>query len=207
MDFLFLLTKDIGMKYLIVGIGNIGEEYVHTRHNIGFDVVEAFAAKHQTTFTLARYAEKAEVKWKGKELILIKPTTYVNLSGKAVKYWLDKEKIALTELLVIVDDVALPLDTVRLRPGGSDGGHNGLKHIQEMLGTQQFARLRFGIGQDYPRGKQVDYVLGQWKPAEREIVRKKIDLCVEILESFVTRGLEATMNDYNSRKIKLEHLS
>ncbi|MCL6523367.1 MAG: aminoacyl-tRNA hydrolase [Thermoflavifilum sp.] len=195
------------MKYLIVGIGNIGEEYVHTRHNIGFDVVEAFAAKHQARFTLVRYAEKAEVKWKGKELILIKPTTYVNLSGKAVKYWLDKEKITLTELLVIVDDVALPLDTVRLRPGGSDGGHNGLKHIQEMLGTQQFARLRFGIGQDYPRGKQVDYVLGQWKPAEWEIVRKKIDLCVEILESFVARGIEATMNDYNSRKIKLEHLS
>src|SRR5690606_18427636 len=147
---------------------------------------------------------RAEGRWKGKQLILIKPTTYVNLSGKAVKYWMDKEKIPLEQLLVVVDDIALPLDTVRLRPGGSDGGHNGLKHIEEMLGTRQFARLRFGIGQHFPKGQQVEYVLGKWKPEEWEIVQKKISLCVDILESFISRGIEATMNDFNARKIKLE---
>jgi len=193
------------MKYLLVGIGNVGEAYVHTRHNVGFDVVDAFAARHGMEFQPDRYAELAEGRWKGKQLILLKPTTYVNLSGKAVKYWMDKEKVPMQNLLVVVDDVALPLDTVRLRPGGSDGGHNGLKHIQEMLGTQEFARLRFGIGQDYPRGRQVEYVLGKWKPEEWEMVQKKIILCVDILESFISRGIAATMNDFNARKIKLEN--
>ena len=193
------------MKYLLVGIGNVGEAYLHTRHNVGFDVVDAFAARHGMEFQPGRYAELAEARWKGKQLILMKPTTYVNLSGKAVKYWMDKEKVPMQNLLVVVDDVALPLDTVRLRPGGSDGGHNGLKHIQEMLGTQEFARLRFGIGQDYPRGRQVEYVLGKWKPEEWEIVQKKIMLCVDILESFISRGIAATMNDFNARKIKLEN--
>jgi PTH1 family peptidyl-tRNA hydrolase len=193
------------MKYLIVGIGNVGEAYVHTRHNVGFDVVDAFAAKHGLAFQPGRYADLAEGRWKGKQLMLIKPTTYVNLSGKAVKYWLDKEKVPMQNLLVVVDDVALPLDAVRLRPGGSDGGHNGLKHIQEMLGTQQFARLRFGIGQHYPKGHQVEYVLGKWRPEEWEIVQKKIMLCVDIVESFISRGIEATMNDFNARKIKLEN--
>jgi len=161
------------MKYLLVGIGNVGEAYVHTRHNIGFDVLDAFAVRHDMVFRPDRYADRAEGRWKGKQLILIKPTTYVNLSGKAVKYWMDKEKIPLEQLLVVVDDIALPLDTVRLRPGGSDGGHNGLKHIEEMLGTRQFARLRFGIGQHFPKGQQVEYVLGKWKPEEWEIVQKK----------------------------------
>lgn len=193
------------MKYLIVGIGNVGEAYVHTRHNIGFDVVDALAARHGWVFQSSRYADRAEGRWKGKQLILLKPTTYVNLSGKAVKYWMDKEKIPLAHLLVVVDDIALPLDTVRLRPGGSDGGHNGLKHIQETLGTQQFARLRFGIGQDYPKGHQVEYVLGKWKPEEEKMVQKKIMLCVDILESFVSRGIEATMTDFNARKVKLEN--
>ncbi|MBX6380715.1 PTH1 family peptidyl-tRNA hydrolase [Thermoflavifilum aggregans] len=193
------------MKYLLVGIGNVGEAYVHTRHNIGFDVLDAFAARHDMVFRPDRYADRAEGRWKGKQLILIKPTTYVNLSGKAVKYWMDKEKIPLEQLLVVVDDIALPLDTVRLRPGGSDGGHNGLKHIEEMLGTRQFARLRFGIGQHFPKGQQVEYVLGKWKPEEWEIVQKKISLCVDILESFISRGIEATMNDFNARKIKLEN--
>jgi len=193
------------MKYLLVGIGNVGEAYVHTRHNIGFDVLDAFAVRHDMVFRPDRYADRAEGRWKGKQLILIKPTTYVNLSGKAVKYWMDKEKIPLEQLLVVVDDIALPLDTVRLRPGGSDGGHNGLKHIEEMLGTRQFARLRFGIGQHFPKGQQVEYVLGKWKPEEWEIVQKKISLCVDILESFISRGIEATMNDFNARKIKLEN--
>ena len=149
------------MKYLIVGLGNIGNEYAHTRHNIGFDVVNAFVLKHGGQFRVDRHAYVADVRWKGKNFLCICPTTYMNLSGKAVKYWLDKEKIELQHCLVIVDEIALPLDKIRLRPSGSDAGHNGLKSLQESLGTQDYPRLRFGIGNDYPKGHQADYVLGK----------------------------------------------
>ncbi|MCW3467908.1 aminoacyl-tRNA hydrolase [Chitinophaga nivalis] len=185
------------MKYLIAGLGNIGAEYQQTRHNIGFDVADAFAARHKVTFNNDRLAEVAECRWKGKVFIVIKPTTYMNLSGKAIKYWLDKEKIPVENLLVIVDELALPLDVIRLRPGGSDAGHNGLKSIQESLGTNQYPRLRFGIGNNYPKGRQVEFVLGKWKNTEMPVVQEKIDKSTEIIESFASIGLARTMNEYN----------
>ncbi|GEP92448.1 peptidyl-tRNA hydrolase, PTH1 family [Chitinophaga terrae (ex Kim and Jung 2007)] len=185
------------MKYLIAGLGNIGEEYKHTRHNIGFDVVDAFAARHNAVFQNDRLADVAECKWKGKTFILIKPTTYMNLSGRAVKYWLDKEKIPLENLLVILDDLALPLDVIRLRPGGSDAGHNGLKSIQESLGSNQYPRLRFGVGNQYPKGRQVEFVLGKWKNTEEPVVQEKIEKSADIIESFASIGIARTMNEYN----------
>src|SRR5215208_3292944 len=151
------------MKFLIVGLGNPGDEYAHTRHNIGYDVVHAFATKHEGSFQPGRLAYVSEIKWKGKKIICICPTTFMNLSGKAVKYWMDKEKVSIENVLVIVDEVAIPLSRLRLRPGGSDAGHNGLKSIHESLGSTEYPRLRFGIGNDYPRGMQSDFVLGKWK--------------------------------------------
>ncbi|WP_126247461.1 aminoacyl-tRNA hydrolase [Chitinophaga rhizosphaerae] len=186
------------MKYLIVGLGNIGPEYHHTRHNIGFDVADAFAAKHQAVFRSDRLADVADVRWKGKIFVVIKPTTYMNLSGRAVKYWMDKEKIPVENVLVIMDELALPLETLRLRPGGSDAGHNGLKSIQDSIATNQYPRLRFGIGNDFPKGRQVDYVLGKWSAKEEPVVQQKIDTCVEIVESFAAIGLPRTMNNYNN---------
>src|ERR1051326_1965958 len=147
------------MKFLIVGLGNVGNEYAHTRHNIGFDVVMAFITKHGAQLRQDRLAYVADMRWKGKIFVCICPTTYMNLSGKAVKYWMDKEKIEVQNILVIVDDVALPLAKIRLRPGGSDGGHNGLKSIQELLGTAEYPKLRFGIGNNFPKGMQVNFVL------------------------------------------------
>ncbi|HEX4958861.1 MAG TPA: aminoacyl-tRNA hydrolase [Lacibacter sp.] len=191
------------MKYLIAGLGNIGEEYAHTRHNIGFDVVDALVAKHHGTWRIDRLAAVAEFKIKGKQLISIKPSTYMNLSGKAVKYWLDKEKIPLGHLLVIVDELAIPIEKIRLRPGGSDGGHNGLTSIQEVLQTTHYARLRFGIGNQFPKGMQVEYVLGKWFPEQAPIVNKKIEASVEVIEDFVLAGLERTMNKANKIEITL----
>ncbi len=185
-------------KFLIIGLGNIGDEYKHTRHNIGFDVLSAFVLKHNGFFKLDRLAEIAEVKWKGRTFVCIKPTTYMNLSGKAFKYWMDREKIELANTLTIVDDLALPLSKLRLRGSGSDAGHNGLKDIQLTLGTDQYPKLRFGIGNEYPKGKQVDFVLGKWLPAEQPVVQQKIDKSVEIIESFATIGLEKTMNMANN---------
>ncbi|HVI48955.1 MAG TPA: aminoacyl-tRNA hydrolase [Chitinophaga sp.] len=185
------------MKYLIAGLGNIGEEYRHTRHNIGFDVADAFAGAHNATFSNDRLADVTECRWKGKVFIVIKPTTYMNLSGRAVKYWMDKEKIGLEQLLVIVDELALPLDVLRLRPGGSDAGHNGLKSIQESLGSNQYPRLRFGIGNNFPKGRQAEFVLSKWKNTEEPVVQEKITKCVEIIESFASIGLARTMNEYN----------
>lgn len=185
------------MKYLIVGLGNIGAEYEHTRHNIGFDVADAFVAKHRGTFKSDRLADVAECKWKGRIFVVVKPTTYMNLSGKTVKYWMEKEKIPLENIFVIVDELALPLEKLRIRPGGSDAGHNGLKSIQELLGTNQYPRLRFGIGNDFPKGKQVEFVLGKWQPEEQKIIAPKLEKCVEIIESFATIGIERTMNKYN----------
>ena len=191
------------MKFLIVGLGNIGAEYAHTRHNIGFDVVEALAAKHNAVFRVDRLAAVADIKLKGKTLVCIEPSTYMNLSGKAVKYWMDKEKIAVEHVLVIVDELALPLSKIRLRPGGSDAGHNGLKSIHESLQTTAYPRLRFGIGNDYPKGKQVDFVLGKWSDAELPVVKKKIEATIEVIESFVLTGIERTMNHANKIEVTL----
>jgi PTH1 family peptidyl-tRNA hydrolase len=185
------------MKFLIVGLGNVGAEYAHTRHNIGFDVVYAFVAKHGGQFNTERLAYKAEVKWKGRIFICICPTTLMNLSGRAVKYWIDKEKVDLKNLLVVVDDLALPLNKLRLRPAGSDAGHNGLRSIQEALGTSEYPKLRFGIGNLFPKGHQVDFVLGKWGGEEAPMVKLKIDKSVEVIESFSTVGIEATMNSIN----------
>lgn len=185
-------------KFLIVGLGNIGDEYRHTRHNIGFDVVTAFVIQQGGFFTSGRLADVAEVKWKGKTFVCIKPTTYMNLSGKAFKYWLDKEKVAIASTLTIVDDLALPLNKLRLRGSGSDAGHNGLKDIQLTLGTDQYPKLRFGIGNDFPKGRQVDFVLGKWTALEQPIVNRKIEKSVEVITNFAALGLEKTMNLTNN---------
>jgi PTH1 family peptidyl-tRNA hydrolase len=187
------------MKILLVGLGNVGDEYAHTRHNIGFDVVNAFVQRHQGQFRVDRLAYVADVKWKGKQFVCICPTTYMNLSGKAVKYWMDKEKADTASLLVIVDDLALPLDKIRLKPGGSDAGHNGLKSIQESLGTVQYAKLRFGIGNDFPKGKQADFVLSKWKSTEEKQVSNKIMQCVDAIEVVATQGLDVAMNQFNQK--------
>lgn len=190
-------------KFLLAGLGNIGPDYEGTRHNIGFDVVDALAAKHGAAFSVGRLAQVATLKFKGKMITCIKPTTYMNLSGKAVKYWMDKEGISPEGLLVIVDELALPLSKLRLRPGGSAAGHNGLKSVEELLLTDQYPRLRFGIGNDYPKGRQVDYVLGRWTQQELPLVKLKIEKSVELLESFVTVGIERTMNLYNKLEFSL----
>ena len=191
------------MKFLIVGLGNVGNEYAHTRHNIGFDIVNTLVHKHSGQFRTDRLAYIAEVKFKGRTLVCVCPTTYMNLSGKAVKYWMDKEKIALENILVIVDEVALPLESLRLRPSGSDGGHNGLKSIQESLGTQAYPRLRFGIGNNFPKGLQSDYVLGKWYKEEEPLVKLKIEKSVEAIEIFVTQGITMAMNAINNKGFSL----
>ena len=187
------------MKYLIACLGNIGAEYENTRHNIGFKIADRLAKDLEASFTTSRLAQVAEMRFKGKTLIVIKPTTYMNLSGKAVKYWLNEENIPIENLLVVNDDIALPLGTLRLRKQGADGGHNGLTDIIEKLGTNVFCRLRFGLGDDFPRGRQVDFVLGQWKASEEPIVDEKVDMAVEIIKSFVTQGPDRTMNQYNKK--------
>lgn len=191
------------MKFLIAGLGNIGNEYAHTRHNIGFDVVNAFVIKHGGSFRSDRLAYVSDIKWKGKIFICICPTTFMNLSGKAVKYWMDKEKIALENMLVILDEVALPLSKLRLRPGGSDGGHNGLKSLQESLGSAEYPRLRFGIGNDFPKGMQSDFVLGKWRKEEETLVKLKIDRAVETIETFATQGIASAMNWINNQDVSL----
>jgi len=191
------------MKFLISGLGNVGNEYAHTRHNIGFDVLMAFATKHAGQFTMGRLAYTAEVRWKGRIFICVCPTTFMNLSGKAIKYWLDKEKIEVKNLLVVFDDIAIPLNKIRLRPGGSDAGHNGLKSIQEALGTSEYPKLRFGIGNNFPKGMQSNFVLGKWSKEEEPIVKKKIDLCVEVIETFATAGINTAMNNFNNVEITL----
>ena len=192
------------MKFLIVGLGNPGNEYAHTRHNIGFDVVNAFVIKHEGVFKADRLAFLSDIKWKGKKFICICPTTYMNLSGKAVKYWMDKELISVENILVIVDEVALPFNKLRIRPAGSDGGHNGLKSIHESLGTTQYPRLRFGIGNNYPRGMQADYVLGKWLKEEEPIVKLKIDKAVEVIETFAMAGITTAMNQVNNKEFSVD---
>ena len=182
------------MKYLIVGLGNIGAEYAGTRHNIGFNVLDALAEASNAVFTTARYGDVAQVKHKGRTLILLKPSTYMNLSGKAVRYWMEAEKIAPENLLVVSDDIALPFGTLRLRPKGSAGGHNGLKNIAELLGTENFARMRFGVGGDFPKGHQVDYVLGEWSEEDRKAMPERLKVFCDAILSFATIGVERTMN-------------
>ena len=187
------------MKYLIVGLGNIGAEYADTRHNIGFKVLDALAGASNTLFTTVRYGDVAELKHKGRTLVLLKPSTYMNLSGKAVRYWLEATRTPLENLLVIVDDIALPFGTLRMRTKGSDGGHNGLKNINELLGSDAYARIRFGIGGDFPRGFQVDYVLGQWTDEERKLMPERLKLFCDAILSFVSIGAARTMNAFNKK--------
>ena len=190
-------------KFLIIGLGNIGNEYANTRHNIGFDVVNAFIHKHGASFKVERLAYVAEVKWKGKQFICICPTTFMNLSGRAFKYWQEKEKVPLANTLTVVDDLALPLDKLRLRPNGTDAGHNGLKDIQNILGTDKYPKLRFGIGSDFPKGMQADFVLSKWLKKEEPIVKLKIEKSVDAIESFAINGIENTMNEINKLSITL----
>lgn len=188
------------MKYLIVGLGNIGPEYQNTRHNIGFTILDAFAKVSNVFFTDKRYGTVCEIKLKGRTLILLKPSTFVNRSGLAVRYWMEKEKIEVQNLLVIVDDISLPFGTLRLKPKGVDAGHNGLKSIQETLGHNQYARLRVGIGNNYPRGKQVEYVLGQWTEEEAKALPKLVEQAIEIIKSFCLSGIESTMSQFNNKQ-------
>ncbi|MBN2637558.1 MAG: aminoacyl-tRNA hydrolase [Bacteroidales bacterium] len=187
------------MKYLIAGLGNIGAEYDNTRHNIGFVVADALVNELTGSFKTERLASVANVKYRGKNLVVIKPTTYMNLSGKAIKYWLDKENIPLSNLLVILDDLALPTGTLRMKKKGGDAGHNGLTDIIMKLGTETFPRLRVGIGNDFPRGYQVDYVLGTWSKSETDILIPKVEAAVEMIQSFVHQGIDRTMNIYNNK--------
>ena len=188
------------MKYLIAGLGNIGPEYKNTRHNIGFQILDALAEASNIVFSDKRYGFVAEYKFKARTFVLLKPTTYMNLSGRAVNYWMQKEKISIENLLVLVDDIALPFGTIRLRAKGSDGGHNGLKNINQVLGRNDYARLRFGIGDNFHPGFQVDYVLSDWKKEEQKELTEKLDSCAEIIQSFGTIGVDRTMNIFNKRK-------
>lgn len=187
------------MKYLIVGLGNIGAEYKHTRHNIGFDVVDALANEKNEEFDVERLAAVTRIKHKGRTFVLIKPSTYMNLSGKAVKYWLQAEKINPENLLVITDDIALEPGTLRMRSKGGHGGHNGLENIIESLGTPSFARLRFGIGNDYRRGRQADFVLSPWKTDEKKMLEERIEQAVQMILSFGMVGVALTMNQFNNK--------
>lgn len=187
------------MKYLIVGLGNIGSEYEHTRHNIGFDTLDAFAEASNVFFENQRYGAVATCRLKGHSLLLLKPSTFMNLSGNAVRYWMQQEKIPLEQVLVIVDDLALPFGVLRLKGSGSDAGHNGLKNIQEMLGTQNYARLRFGVGNDFPRGHQIEHVLGHFPNEEQALLPARLRVAGEIIQSFCLSGLQVTMNQFNNK--------
>ena len=186
-------------KFLIVGLGNIGSEYANTRHNIGFKILDFIANQEAITFQTAKLGAVAELKIKGRTLIFLKPNTYMNLSGKAVKYWLEKENIAKDNMLVITDDLNLAFGTIRIKAKGSDGGHNGLKNVNLVLNTQNYARFRFGISDEFKKGKQVDYVLGDWDDAEKTALPERLELASEIIKSFGTAGLENTMTAYNGK--------
>ena len=187
------------MKYLIVGLGNIGDEYRNTRHNIGFMILDAFAEASNISFSSGRYGDIAEGRLKNKQFILLKPSTYMNLSGNAVRYWKTKENIELENILVLVDDLALPFGAIRLKGRGSDAGHNGLKNIAQMLGTDAYPRLRFGIGNDFPRGCQIDYVLGQFTLDERQRLPQRVDVAVDAIKTYILAGLQTAMCDFNNK--------
>jgi PTH1 family peptidyl-tRNA hydrolase len=187
------------MKYLIVGLGNPGVEYKNTRHNVGFKTLDTLAKVSNVVFNTAKLADRAVIKFKGRTLVLIKPSTFMNLSGKSVNYWMSKEGVSIENTLVVTDDLALPYGKLRLKPKGSAGGHNGLKDIQEVLGSNVYARLRFGIGDEFSKGSQIDFVLGKWSEIEEESIAEKIDLAIEIVKSFTTIGVQMTMNKFNSK--------
>lgn len=187
------------MKYLVVGLGNPGEKYAETRHNIGFKVVDFFAKEQNASFKPDKNAEVAHAKFKGRTIILIKPTTFMNLSGKAVNYWMQAEKIPLENIFVIADDLALPFGKLRLKGKGSDGGHNGLKDIQAVLKSQEYARLRFGVGNDFHKGQQSDYVLGEWSAEEKNSLEERIKIATEFIKGFTTIGLGLTMTNWNNK--------
>ena len=185
--------------FLVVGLGNIGAEYADTRHKRGFMVWDAWAQASNTVFSSDRYGSRAEVSFKGRKFVLIKPSTYMNLSGKAVRYWMNELKLPLENLLVISDDLNLPFGTLRLRKGGSAGGHNGLSNIEALIGTQAYPRLRFGIGHKFHKGQQIDYVLGKFTPQDMDIVEPKIDMACEMIASFACAGIANTMNLFNNK--------
>ncbi|MBP2283813.1 PTH1 family peptidyl-tRNA hydrolase [Flavobacterium sp. CG_23.5] len=191
--------KNVSNKFLIVGLGNIGAEYVNTRHNIGFKVVDFLARKEGVNFETVKLGSLAEYKFKGRTLLLLKPNTYMNLSGKAVQYWMEKEKIPLENILIIADDLNLSFGSIRIRSKGSDGGHNGLKNINLVLNTQNYARFRFGISDEFKKGKQIDYVLGEWDDAEKTALPERLEVASEIIKSFGTAGLENTMTAFNGK--------
>jgi len=187
------------LKYLVAGLGNIGDEYLNTRHNIGFSILDAWAKASNISFSDHRYGFISKAGYRGRSFVLLKPSTYMNLSGNAVNYWLKKEKIPVENLLVVVDDVSLPFGSIRLRPGGGDGGHNGLFHINSVLGHANYARLRFEIGSRFSEGRQVEYVLGEWAEDEREILNSRIELAVDMIKSFGFVGVELTMTRFNKK--------
>ena len=187
------------MKYLVVGLGNPGDKYINTRHNVGFKIVDAFAKERDAVFSLDKQCELATVKFKGRTIILIKPTTFMNLSGKAVNYWMQQEKIPIKNVLIITDDIALPFGKLRLKGKGSDGGHNGLKSIQESINTSQFSRLRFGVGNEFFKGQQSDYVLSEWNTEQNEALDQRIAVATEFVKGFTTIGLQLTMTNWNNK--------
>lgn len=192
-------TNHQQMNFLIVGLGNIGNEYAQTRHNIGFRVLDALAKASNLVFEDKRYGAVTTLKVKNQTLTLLKPSTYMNLSGNAVRYWMNEKKIPLENVLVVVDDLSLPFGQLRMRPGGSEAGHNGLKHISSVLGTQQYARLRFGIGNDFPRGGQVDFVLGEFTDEDLKTMNERLELAGEMVKSFALSGIQFTMNHFNKK--------
>lgn len=187
------------MNFLIAGLGNIGDEYDGTRHNIGFRILDALAKASNISFQDKRYGFVAEMSVKGQRLFLLKPSTYMNLSGNAVRYWMNEKKIPIERLLVVNDDIALPLGTLRMKPGGSEGGHNGLRHITSVLGTNQYARLRFGVGNDFPRGRQVDFVLSRFNAEEEAVIEEKVTIATQMITSFCLAGINNTMNQFNNK--------
>ena len=192
-------AEEMSKKFLIVGLGNIGDEYVNTRHNIGFKIVDYVASKQGVSFETAKLGAVAEFTIKGRKLILLKPNTYMNLSGKAVHYWMQKENIAKENILVITDDLNLAFGTIRIKSKGSDGGHNGLKNIQLILNTSEYPRFRFGISDEFKKGQQVDYVLGEWNETEKEKLPERFEVAKQIVESFALAGLNETMNSFNGK--------
>ena len=191
--------EDTTMKYLIVGLGHIGNEYDGTRHNIGFRVVDALAQAHGSTFQDKRYGFVCKTRVKNAELLLLKPSTYMNLSGNAVRYWMQQEKIAIENVLIIVDDLSLPVGAIRMKQNGSDAGHNGLKHIAQMLSTQNYNRLKFGIGNDFPRGGQVDFVLGKFSTEDNKVIDEKVSVACDAIKAFALSGMQFAMCHYNNK--------
>ena len=191
--------EELMKKFLIVGLGNIGEQYTNTRHNIGFKILDEVAEEHSATFETEKLGDVANFRFKGRTFVLLKPSTFMNLSGKAVKYWMDKENISVENILVVTDDVNIDFGVIRVKAKGSAGGHNGLKDIQEKLNTQQYARFRFGVGGNYGRGRQVDYVLGEWKKEETSELIERLPTSAKVITSFATAGLNNTMNTFNGK--------